>query len=334
MNRQIDERFFYVWSGENFSFVNLLSIASVLSHHPEARICVVVDAYPNSSYFDELRSHPNVDLRLVDPDVLFSQLPAEFEHVESIFHSLPKGALSARSNIIRYALLYLHGGVYLDFDVLLLKPFTSLLANTSFIGEEIVWADNHARLRGSRSIFLHPQNILWAFTQLVLRFDSFVFRGRLQIGHLLHKSFRLWSRRQLNNAVMGSVAESQFLSLVLWHLRDADPEIRYSTGPTLVQKVAELKNHEATILPTEAFYCVPPGQSFRMFRDEQLELHPEALALHYVASNHVQEIDALTPSRVSSLTDTSIMSSVLRDVYSQYLLHFEKEAIADVSTAS
>lgn len=332
VSSHIDERFFYVWSGANFPFINLLSIASVLTHHPKAHICVVVDAFPSSSHFEELRNRPNVEIQLVNPDVLFSQLPIKFQHVKSIFYSLPENATTARSNIIRYVLLYLYGGVYLDFDVLLLKPLTALLPNKSFIGEEFVWVDNCARLRGSRSIFLYPRNILWAVTQLVLRLDAFVFRGALHMGYFLRRSFRLWSRPQLNNAVIGSVAESEFLSLVLWHLRDSDPKIRYSTGPTLVQKVAELKNHEATVLPSETFYCVAPGQSFRMFKDERLKLHPDAVGLHYVASNHLREIDELTSGRISSLTDTSIMSLVLRDVYSQYLLHFEKETFGYVGT--
>lgn len=282
-------KFLYVWSGLDFPYLNLVSIKSVLEHHPDADITIaIVGDLPGTHWFECLIDFPQVKISEVDPSALFRALPDDLREVGDVYQRLATSALSARSNLIRYALLYLYGGIYLDFDTVIVRPFEEQLNFDSFIGEELVWADDETRLHGERFIYLAPRNIVWALSHCAMWVDSHVFAGRLGVARLLSRTFRVWSQQQLNNAVIGSVAGGDFLRHVLRNAIHADHTIRYATGPTLVDQVAKWHPESVEVLPSDIFYCVPPGQSYRFFFDRRLQIPSSAVLVHFAASNHPQ----------------------------------------------
>jgi hypothetical protein len=315
MSNRIMRRFIYIWSGSNFPYVNVLSVVSTLKSHPNAQIIVYfVGETPKSEWSELLENIPQVSIVHTSPDEIFAQLPEHLEKVAEVFHALSPNALSAQSNILRYALLYPFGGVYLDFDVLVLRPLDELLNCEAFVGEELVWADNESRLHGQTNIYLAPRNILWAVTHCLMWLDSHVTKGRLRIAELLQPTFRHWSRNKCNNAVIGASQRSEFIEELLLGVFTASTTIRYATGPTLIDKVVCRQSSNVDRRPSTDFYAVPPGQSYRLFHDRYLSLPQSAFLIHYVASNHPRFVSDCEPLQDAEYDKDTVIGSILNEL--------------------
>lgn len=315
MSASCDSRFLYVWSGENFPFVNLLSVVSVMRCHPNSRIEIfVINREPDSKWFKVLDSFANVHIEIVSPDDIFSHLPSNLHYVSESFRHLPENALSAKSNLLRYALLYLRGGIYLDFDVLILRSMDELMSKYSFVGEEMVWASDVKRLTSSWILYLSPANILWAVSHGAMWIDSQLFGGRFRTADRLKSSFKFWATYQLNNAVMGSTPRSDFLFEILKGVADANLDIRYSTGPTLVEQTSRTTEADVLRLGETAFYCIPPGQTYRLFFDRTFKIPDEAFGVHFAASNHEKFVNSFSPERLEMLPQESAMGRLIGEL--------------------
>jgi hypothetical protein len=321
MLKNSEQRFFYVWSGADFPFVNLLSVSLTLKHHPEAQVDIyVVGDRPLTAWFAVLEQIPHVSIRYISGNDVIEMLPSHLQVVARTFNNLSPTAHSARSNILRYAILYLYGGVYLDFDVLLRRSMDSLMGYEVFAGEELVWADDEARLRGRKLLYLAPRNIVWALSHAVMWCDAHIFKGQLRTASLLAPTFGMWSTFQMNNAVMGSSAGAELIEALLMGAVESDTNIRYATGPTLIERVFATSPASATPLPSESFYVVPPGQSYRFFYDQVLELPDSTFGIHYAASNHSAFVNSLTPESIVEYSPMTVMGSLLRSGFTHLQL--------------
>ncbi len=293
----------------DFPYANLLSLVSVATHHPESEILIfVVDEAPRVVWFDLARLLPNVSVLIRSAETIFQDLPEHLQGCARVYSALSSQSLAARSNILRYALLYLYGGIYLDFDVLLIHDLNNLLVNRAFIGEELVWVDDENRLRGQKSLFLLPRNILWAGSQVLSRLDSYLFGGQLGTARILSKQSHRWSKTQANNAVIGSVPRGKFVEALLIGVTAADVEVRYDTGPHLVDRISDAMSLEVLRLAPQYFYEIPPGQSFRLFHDLNLRLSEDSVLIHYVASNHREFVSKFSGRRHSLYRRGSLIS--------------------------
>ena len=312
MSPCIEQRFIYVWSGNNFPYVNVLSVLSATKSHPDAEVLVYVfGADPKTVWFKYLEDIPQVSIIRTSPEELFAQLPQELQKVARTYEALSPSALSARSNILRYVLLYLFGGVYLDFDVFVLRPMDELLNRKAMVGEELVWADDEARLLGRRGIYLAPRNIVWAASHCLMWLDSHLMEGRLRLANLLRPTFGFWSRYQMNNAVIGAAPKNEFIEQLLLGAVEANTTVRYATGPTLIDKVVRLQKSDVDVRPADDFYAVPPGQSYRLFYDKCLTLPESAYLIHYAASNHPGFVSEFNPLQGVEFDKETVMGSIL-----------------------
>jgi len=315
----IPNKYFYIWTGSSFPYLNLLAVKSLLLADDSATAVVfIVGPEPQNDNFENLRSLERVSVVAIEPDAVFSQLPAEVKSAGTIFHKIPESSASARSNILRYALLYLYGGVYLDFDTVVTRSLSDLAALQCFIGEENVWVGDEDRVAGKWWVCVYPRNLFWLTSWLLRRADSAWFSGKLQIARTLKKTDALWSKKQPNNAVMGAIPESPFIRELLLACLDTDFTVRYATGPTLVSQVAENFPHLVSVLPVNYFYSVAPGESFRFFADQTLVLTPEAYLIHYAASNHKKLIPAIDATCSWTRGEHTVMAELITKVESQY----------------
>ena len=134
MDVLIPNQYFYIWSGSSFPYLNLLAVKSLLLADASASVVVyLVGPAPQNDIFENLRGLDRVSIVGVEPKEIFAQLPSDIKGVGTIFHKIPESSASARSNILRYALLYLHGGVYLDFDTVVTKSLSDLAVHQCFI---------------------------------------------------------------------------------------------------------------------------------------------------------------------------------------------------------
>ncbi|XP_044462710.1 uncharacterized protein At4g19900-like [Mangifera indica] len=174
-------KFFMTWisSVESFGHREFLALESLFKSHPNA--CLVMVSNSLDSRKGGLILEPFLDkgFKLIavkpDFDYLFKNT-----YAAEWFNKLKKGTVDPgfislgqnMSNLLRLALLYKFGGIYLDTDVIVLKSF-SKLRNT--IGAQTVdpGTKNWTRLNNAVLIFDKNHPLLFKFIQeFALTFDG------------------------------------------------------------------------------------------------------------------------------------------------------------------
>ena len=276
----------FLWSGTSFPPLYAVAVSSVLVADPHARIVIhCFGSRPRDEAFHRMTSDPRVTVAHTDIDQVFSDLPPHLRRIRDVYVALPHAALSAKSNILRYAILYLEGGIYLDFDTITLRPLDSLSTAPCFVGTERVWSLDERRVAGDSAVLRSRAGLAWLAIWTAKRLDSAATKGRLRVAERTRRLNARYTHIQPNNAVIGAVAGADFLDRLLRAAHGTNPFIRYSTGPTLLAKVAHGSSHLVDVLPPEFFYQIEPAESYRYFEDKTLELHPSAAVIHYVGSN-------------------------------------------------
>ena len=126
-------------------------------------------------------------------------------------------------------------------------------------------------------------------------------RAGLRDRGLLERGLRrLWSRPELNNAVLACEPGHSWIRRLLDLALEQDPAVRFSLGPGLVN--LGWSRPGAAEPPLRAlpavFYQFPPSQTSRYFQGPIDALPPEAAVLHWCSSNHRKLVSALTPDAV------------------------------------
>lgn len=316
----IGKSFHYVWTGGRFPAIYEVTLAMLRNVEPHAEIFVhLVDEASIGSCAERLQTRLGVNVVEVDSRKMLAELEETFPGLARTYSELSPTAHSARSNIIRYCVLWIHGGIYLDFDTFPLRSFDEVCACEAFVGMEHVWVGDEMRVRGDRRYLLRPSTWHWALSWLARRADSLLLSGRLGLSTILGRSDDSWQSLQANNAVMGATRGSEFVAELLKALPDCSRGVRCATGPLLVDRIARENADRVRVLDREVLYSIAPGESFRLFEDVTLDAHPRALLFHYVASNH---------PALSELTIQELVSAGRNGTIAQRLL---RSAIADIA---
>ncbi len=305
MSAKVLERFIFVWSGESFGLSNRLAIESVLRHHPWSTIEIHLEG-PEPITLDFLltRQLANVEIHNIDVAKLFHACDSDISKSSdllTVWQRIPRTALSARSNLLRYALLHLRGGIYLDFDILVRRPLDDILKSShSQVGAEFVWKLDEKRVQQGLTMQDWPMTSLWAVNWWLNKVFC-TFTGRYSPPHKVQELVdRNVLIRALNNAVIASQSHSDLTTALLENAQKVDPTVRFSLGPSLLSTVVEQEPYLAHVHQPNAFFAVPPGQSYRFFIDECLQLPDESFLIHYVSSNHGELLSTLTPESIHS----------------------------------
>ncbi len=130
----IPDIYYYFWNGGNFQYVYYLSIVSLLqTSHPQ-RVEIYYKVEPqNNPYWNKLKAFPQVHCIPLDFDALLRGIDEDPKTFEVFFRKAKGNHLS---DFFRYIVLKKGGGVYLDFDTLVIKDLTPLLATSFFAGEQ------------------------------------------------------------------------------------------------------------------------------------------------------------------------------------------------------
>ncbi|MCG8422306.1 MAG: hypothetical protein MJE77_30675 [Proteobacteria bacterium] len=296
----IPYRLMFVWAGTHLPLFARLAVESALQTNPDADIEIhLIGATPlHGRHLQALARRPRVTLHRVDVDNLFSGLDAPAERYRDLLERIPVDAHSARSNLVRLALLHRRGGVYLDTDILCVRSLAHLLAHESFIGAERVWRVDEARVAGRYGAWMIAPTVAYALAYGLRCFDTRLLGGRRWLEPVAARVDDAWSEIALNNAVLGARPGSRFVRRLLARALGADPRRRYALGPTLVTAVARYDRSDVTVLPPEVFYLEPPSYSFRFFAGRPAPLPEETVLIHYVASNHRRTLATLCESRL------------------------------------
>ncbi|KAK3002949.1 hypothetical protein RJ639_019752 [Escallonia herrerae] len=172
-NSSCEVRFFMTWisSLESFGDREVFTIETLFKSHPNGCLVIVSDSLDSRRGMRILMPFLDRGFRVtaISPDFnyLFKKTLAE-----SWFESLKRGNVDPGevslgqnlSNLLRLALLYKFGGVYLDTDVIVLRSFVNL---TNSIGAQTVDLEtkNWSRLNNAVMVFDKGHPLLYKFIQ-------------------------------------------------------------------------------------------------------------------------------------------------------------------------
>jgi Glycosyltransferase sugar-binding region containing DXD motif len=165
-----------------------------------------------------------------------------------------------RSDILRAAVLFTQGGVYLDLDTITTKSLRPLLETPFFLGWEYVVWPLAARQRRTPALWLRQIGL--DVVRKILRSAPGGWRAFRVVQGLYF--------RNVNNAVMGAEAGAPLLAAYLCAMLKVPSErqgLPYALGPHLLQAVIEGAPQASLVVhPPETFSPLPPEISEHWFR--------------------------------------------------------------------
>ncbi|XP_010918479.2 uncharacterized protein [Elaeis guineensis] len=173
LNSPCKPRFFMTWisSSEIFRSRELFAVESLFKSHQDACLLIVSNAMDSASGEKLLRPFSERGFRLaaMSPDFpyLFKNTPAEPWFDRLLQGKVDPGTVPLGqnlSNLLRLAILYKYGGVYIDTDVIVLRSFDGL---KNAIGAQSVYAKtgNWSRLNNAVMVFDEKHPLLYKFME-------------------------------------------------------------------------------------------------------------------------------------------------------------------------
>lgn len=291
-----------IWIGRHFPYVNRLAVESVLLADPETVVRIHYADPPENEQWQALQRLERVEFIPID----FEKLLEPWKSAPKILQQVDQMAasyLAGRSNILRYLILYLEGGVYLDFDILMLRPFGDLLEERGFIGEELVFrADDERVQRAPFRIGMTWEYPAFLFSWGITRFNSYFCRNSRPLNALSELAAKIWGIKKLNNAVLGAEPEHPFFRRAIEAIPERDPTIQYGMGPILMNQIWSERDWSGEMrrMESKAFYAVPPSQTHRFFGRHEERDFSESVLIHWCSSNEKEKAAQLLPELLDS----------------------------------
>ena len=309
----------FIWFGAELPWVNVLAVRSaaerggfeqVVLHHDED--------LTRAPHYRALADIDRVELRRLSapPRQIFDRCGRFAPALAAIYERLPTPAI--RSDLVRLALLFSEGGVYLDIDTVTLRPLRDLCAGAeAFLGEErIVFPASVKRSR-------NPGVQLLAQVRNGVR----EVLGRVPNGWAAFRAIERFYPSAANGAVMASAPGGAFVTRAMQRLVELPPEVqarKNGIGPHLMQDVApELAPPALVVHPPPVFYPLGPEVSRHWFhvRDGSARLAkvllPETRVVHWYGSIRTR---ALT----SRIDPDYVRAHAGRQLFSELALPFAR----------
>jgi len=257
------------------------------------------DALADSAEIRALGHDSRIRLSRTDPQAIFLEAGTRLgvgSALQTLYARLETPV--ARADVLRAAILYVEGGIYLDLDTVTVASLRPLLDVAQFVGSEfIVW----------------PKAVRFSYAPALLARHLALDVVRKAFKRLPHgwKGFRRVEKfysAGVNNAVMGCVAGSAFMAeylLAMLELPPARQAERYALGPHLLQDVLERHaKPDVVVHKPHVFYPLPPEISEHWFRPVRKPRPSQVLSadtsvVHWYASVRTNRLVAdISPSYV------------------------------------
>jgi len=281
----IPARAHFCWIGTHLPWAYAFAVLSAAERSELPEIVLHhTDALDEDAALAALRQTPHVRLSRTDPIAYLMQAGQKLGAGDGLavsYRRLTNPA--ARIDMLRAAILYLEGGIYLDMDTVTTSSLLSLLNTRQFVGCEFIIWPHFART--SRSPALWARSLTLDLTRKTMR--------RMPRGWKMFRLVEKFCYRGINNAVMGAEADSPLFEEYLHAMLRVPPECQplpYALGPDLLQEVVgRYARDDLTIQEPHVFYPLPPEISehwFRIGRSVRLDavLSAETRVVHWYAS--------------------------------------------------
>lgn len=276
----------FCWIGQKLDWVHGFAMLSALRHGGLDQVVLHhTDLLDDSPIIRALQAKGLVFSRLDVKDLL-DDLGAELDlgtDLTELYARISSPAIL--SDILRAAILYRQGGIYLDIDTLTVASLRPLLQNTQFIGlENIVWPywvkTARAPLPWARAIGLD------------------LLRKTLRVtpnGWIFFRFFENIYFKAVNGAIMGGAPKAPLFKTYLQNMVKIPSALQGQAnmlGPDLLQVLIQQQGvKDLTIYNPDIFYPLPPEISEHWFRPcknatKLLEkaIQPQTLIVHWYAS--------------------------------------------------
>jgi hypothetical protein len=309
----IPARVHFCWIGPSLPWAYVFAILSAAERSEMQEIILHhTDLLEDGPQLRALSACPRVRLVRVDPlDYLArasSRLGLE-NKLAALYQSLASPVM--RSDVLRVAILYLQGGIYLDLDTITTASLLPLLDCQQFVGSEfIVWP--HFVLK-SRSPLLWVRVLTLDLLRKLLRL--------LPGGWKFFRRIEKFYFRGVNNAVMGAEPNSPLLAAYLQAMALLPPKRLtqpYALGPDLLQEIVDRgSGNGLTIQEPRVFFPLGPEISEHWFRntaDAPLReaLSPETRVVHWYASvRGKSRVAQISPDYVAAHRTTQLYAALV-----------------------
>lgn len=323
----IPNLYHFIWIGNSKPYFLILAIQSVLLRCKESRVFLWVDNMEDDSEgLQLLKKNNRFSVQGIDIKELTEQLSKElkplFLEIFDIAGSKSnlvntKPIERSQSNLLRYLILYIHGGVYLDADTLVIKDLAPLRsASTAFFGKEnSVWpiVKRHNPLH----------RFIWAPLLEVFRF----FACKLPFGYRLNSIYRFLCSSSENNAVLGFAKQHNYLLKSFEFIAGMDKsEIikPLRLGPFLFQRVSKIyRGADYKCYPEIYFYPYGPLISQHFFKKRKktktvadFMVSDRTYVLHWGASTKF--LKGYTRDKLLKEPETSVFTFLSNQVITEY----------------
>jgi hypothetical protein len=290
----------FCWIGTKLPWAYLFAVLSAAENSELEEITLHhTDALEEGEGLRALERCPRVRLSHIDPIGSLTEAGHALgigDRLAAIYRAVAAPAI--RADVLRVAILYLQGGVYLDLDTLTTASLLPLLETRQFVGCELLVWPRFART--SRSPALWCRTLTLDVLRKLMR--------RIPGGWRMFRRVERFCYVGVNNAVMGAEAQSPLCADCLRAMAAMPPERwsePYALGPDLLQDVVgRFPDSELAVAEPHVFYPLPPQISehwFRIGRGVQLEavLHPQTRVVHWYASvRTASKVAAIDPEYV------------------------------------
>jgi hypothetical protein len=300
----------FIWFGQSFPWVNVLAVRSAALRGGFEELVLHHDSdLSPTPFYRELAATPGVRFEPIAVEELMSGCGQFAAELLQAYHRLKSPA--TRSDLLRYALLFARGGVYLDIDTITLADFSQLCGQSAaFCGQErIVYAVEIARSRDLR--VRSYAKLRSSLRNLVRRSSS---------GPALFRRIERLYPLAANPAVLGSEPGSALLTRLLSELivTPADEQPRPAAiGPHLLQRVLATGGSEhVAVLPPAYFFPLAPEICEHWFRFDTRTrltdvLEPSTHVVHWYASGRTRQVASLIePSYVRRHAKSQLFSEL------------------------
>lgn len=309
----IPSRAHFCWIGANLPWAYVFALLSAADRSELQEIILHhTDTLTDGPELRALLQVPRVRLSLLNPPDYLAEVGTGLglgDELAKLYHSIKSPAIL--SDILRAAILYREGGVYLDLDTIITASLRPLLDTTQFVGSEyIVWPQS---VRDSRSLPVWARHLALDVTRKIMQ--------QVPNGWIAFKKIERFYFVGINGAVMGAASGSPLCANYLRAMSAVPPEragIAYALGPDLLQKlVVDYQGKDLIVHEPEIFFPLPPEISEHWFRIGGPPRLAAALGagtrvVHWYASVRTRSrVAAISPAYVQAHRDTQLYSALV-----------------------
>ncbi|GGF47407.1 hypothetical protein GCM10011611_62310 [Aliidongia dinghuensis] len=306
----IPARVHFCWIGPRLPWAYVFAVLSAAERSGLPEIILHhTDVLEDGAELRALSTAPGVRLARIDPYACLAAVGGLLgvgDALAGLYRRLDSPVM--RADVLRAAILYQHGGIYLDLDTITTASLRPLLEVPQFVGSEfIVWPQS---VRASRSPIVWARHLALDVLRKGLRRMPQGWRAFRRVEHLYF--------RGVNNAVMGAEANAPLIQAYLRAMLTVPADRlaqAYSLGPDLLQEVVDrYQQGDLVVQEPKVFYPLPPRISELWFRIAPgVPLHDvlsaETRVVHWYAS-------VRTKARVALIDPAYVRAHRERQLYS------------------